>query len=140
MSEKSHKSWFWPALAWCFGVLAMTGIWLSVSAWLNAPCLWMAIIAVLDIALVLRFTGIDAGWPRLAGILSGTAIIILASQWLIAANAFALMLGLLPLDAARMIGPVLVSEFSRLRITRTELIYPALAIVLALYLGMHRRK
>ena len=118
----------------------MTGIWVSTSLWLDSACLWMTMLAVIDIALVLRFTGVDAGWPKFVGILSGTIMTAWLSQWLIAANAFGLAMGLLPTDAAQMVGSVLVMEFTRLRISETEFLYPAIAMLLAWFFGLHGRK
>lgn len=118
----------------------MAGIWLSISVWLDSPCLWMTVLATLDIALMLRLTGVSAGWPRFWGVLSGTILITVASQWLIAANAFGLVMGLWPLEAAQQIGSVLAWEFSRLRVTQTDFIYLPLSIVLAWYLGLRHSK
>lgn len=117
----------------------MTGIWVSTSLWLDSACLWMTMLAVVDIALILRFTGVDVGWPKFVGILSGTVMTAWLSQWLIAANAFGLAMGLLPTDAAQMVGSVLVMEFTRLRISETEFLYPAIAMLLAWFFGLHGR-
>ncbi len=140
MSEKSRNSWLWPTLAWCLGVLGMVGIWLSISVWLDSPCLWMTIFATLDIALMLRLTDVSAGWSRFIGIVTGTMIIVLASQWLIAANAFGVVLGLWPLESAQQIGSVLAWEFTRLRVLQMDLIYLPLSIILAWFLGMRGSK
>lgn len=140
MSEKSRNSWLWPSLAWCVGVIGMTGIWVGTSLWLDRACLWMTALSVVDIALILRFAGVDAGWPKFLGILFGAVMTLLLSQWLIAANAFGMAMGLLPTDAAQMIGPVLVSEFTRLRINEIELLYPGIATMLAWFFGLHGRK
>ena len=118
----------------------MVGIWLSISVWLDSPCLWMTVLATLDIALMLRLTGITAGWPRFFGVLSGTILITLASQWLIAANAFGLVMGLWPLEAAQQVGSVLAQEFSRLRVTQMDLMYLPLAIILAWFFGLRASK
>lgn len=121
----------------------MIGIWLSVSVWLDSACYWMTVITVLDIALMLRLTGVSAGWPRFVGVLLGTAIIVLASQWLIAANAFGLVMGLWPLEAAKQIGPVLAWEFSRLRMLQIDLIYLPISMIFAWFFGLrmcHKRK
>lgn len=140
MSEKSRNLWLWPTLAWCLGVIGMVGIWLSISVWLDSPCLWITVLATLDIALMLRLTGVSAGWPRFFGVLSGTILITIASQWLIAANAFGLVMGLWPLEAAQQVGSVLAQEFSRLRITQMDLMYLPLSIILAWFFGMRGSK
>lgn len=114
----------------------MVAIWLSVSVWLNTACLWMLIFAVTDMALMLYFTGVKPGWLRFFGIFLGAAIIVTASQWFIASNAFGMALGLWPLEASRQIGPVLVWEFTRLRVDSMALIYLPLSVLLAALLGL----
>ena len=118
----------------------MVGIWLSISVWLNSPCLWMTIFATLDIALMLHLAGVGAGRSRFVGIVTGTVVIVIASQWIIAANAFGLVMGLWPLEAAQQIGPVLAWEFSRLRVMQMDLIYLPLSIILAWFFGMRGSK
>jgi len=140
LSENSRKSWLGPSLAWCFGVLAMIGIWITISAWLDQPCLWMAALSAIDIGLILRFTGIGPGWTRFTGIVIGTLFISVASQWLIAANAFGLVMGLLPLESIQMVGHVLVWEFTRLRIEAFEPAYLLAATCIAWFLGLRRQK
>ena len=114
----------------------MVGFWLSISLWLDSPCLWMTIFATLDIALMLRFTGVSAGWPRFIGIVTGTIVIVIASQWLIAANAFGLVLGLWPLESVQQVGSILAWEFSRLRVPQMDLMYLPLSLILAWFLGL----
>lgn len=118
----------------------MTGIWTSVGIGLDAPCLWLSLIAVFDMALMLHVTGIRKGSLRFVGIVSGTALILIGSQWLIAANAFGMALGLLPMESMQQVGSVLVWEFSRLRISQEELVYLPLSLLLAWYTGLHRAK
>lgn len=118
----------------------MTAIWLSTSIWLNTACVWISIFAVIDIALMLYFTGVKPGWPRFFGVFLGAAIITTASQWFIAANAFGMALGLWPLEAARQIGPVLAWEFTRLRVDSMALICLPLSFFLAAFLGLRLPK
>ena len=100
----------------------------------------MAALSAIDIGLILRFTGVGPGWPRFMGIVAGTLLISAASQWLVAANAFGLVMGLLPLESIQMVGTVLVWEFTRLRIAAPELVYPLAAIFLAWFLGLRQQK
>ncbi len=113
----------------------MIGFWVSLGYWIDKPCLWMTILSAIDIGLILRFTGISPGWPRYLGVVVGTVIITVCSQWLIASNVFGLVMGIPPLETAQMIGPVLVWEFTRLRIAEVQMIYPIFALLLAWYLG-----
>jgi len=118
----------------------MTGMWLSISIWLDSACLWMTVFATLDISLMLILTGVSAGRRRFFGILAGTSMIVLASQWLIAGNAFGLVLGILPFEAAQQIGSVLALEFTRLRMVPMDLIYLPLNIILSWFFGARGAK
>ena len=118
----------------------MIGIWMTVSAWFDQPCLWMAALSAIDLGLILRYTGVGVGWPRFTGIVIGTLCISVASQWLIAANAFGLVMGLLPLESIQMVGHVLVWEFTRLRIEVAEPAYLLVAIFIAWFLGLRPQK
>ena len=118
----------------------MIGIWMTVGIWLDGPCLWMSALSAIDLGLILRFTGVAPGWHRLSGIVIGTVLVSIASQWLIAANAFGLALGLLPLESVQMVGKVLVCEFTRLRIDAHELAYLLAALFLAWFLGLRQQK
>ena len=118
----------------------MIGIWMNLSVWLDGPCLWMAAFSAVDLGLILRFTGVGPGWTRFSGIVIGTLLISIASQWLVAANAFGLVMGLLPLESIQMVGNVLVWEFTRQRIAAPELAYPLAAIFLAWFLGLRELK
>ena len=111
----------------------MIGIWMTVSVWLDQPCLWMAVLSAIEIGLLLRFTGITPGWPRFMGVIIGTLLISVAAQWLIAANAFGLVMGLLPLESAQMVGPVLVWEFTRLRILAGDWWWLLISFAIALW-------
>lgn len=138
MSEKTRKQWFGPILVWGVGILAMVAIWVTVSTWLGAACFWMTLVAVIDMALLLHFSGLAPGWRRFGGIVAGTLIIVSASLWLIASNAFGLSMGLPVVESAQMVGPVLVTEFSRLRMSGADWFYPLAGIALAGYCGFRR--
>lgn len=118
----------------------MIGIWFTISVRLDASCLWLTVVAVIEIALILNFTGLPAGWFRFFGIFVGTIIILVASQWLIAALAFGLALGLLPHESAQQIGTVLAWEFSKLRFQSSDWIWIVFAVLLNAWLGLSKRK
>ena len=113
----------------------MIGIWMNLSVWLDGPCLWMAAFSAVDLGLILRFTGVGPGWTRFSGIVIGTLLISIASQWLVAANAFGLVMGLLPLESIQMVGNVLVWEFTRLRIFAGDGLWLLISPTAALWFG-----
>jgi hypothetical protein len=120
---------------WCLGVLGMVGIWLSVALTRDQACLWLAIIAALDIAFVLWLSGMPAGITRAAANITGLFLIVFASQWMIAAIMFGSAWGIDHFDAAHMIGKVLTWEFTRLRLSDIDYLLFGLSSLLALSLG-----
>jgi hypothetical protein len=121
---------------WCLGVLGMVGIWLSVALSRDQACLWLAIIAALDIAFVLWLSGMHAGARRAAANIAGLILIVFASQWMIAAIMFGSAWGIDHFGAAQVIGKILAWEFTRLRLTQTDYVFFGLSLLLAAVLGL----
>jgi hypothetical protein len=127
---------------WCLGVLGMVGIWLSIALSRDQACLWLAIVAALDIAFVLWLSGMQPGVKRATASIIGLILIVFASQWMIAAIMFGSAWGIDHFGAAQVIGKVLAWEFTRLRLTDIDHLLFGLSLLLALFLGFigKRRK
>src|SRR5881392_1612940 len=88
----------------CFGLAAA---WVVASLITGSQCAWMALLAALDAAWLLRLGGAAPGLPRmLAGVLATVLAIVLA-HWGIVAAHLAGMLGMGFLDTALRLGPSL---------------------------------
>lgn len=127
--------WLLPALALGVGVLGMTAAWLALALYFRSPCGWLAPLAAVDMALMLRLSAAPPGPGRGLLAVLGTAVAIVASYWMIAAGQMALLLGLTPWDSAGRLGPVLAGELTRHATSGWDLAAAILALVLAWWLG-----
>lgn len=111
---KPAPHWSAPLLALAAGLLGMTAVWATVATVTGSSQAWLAVVTAIDMALLLRLTGMPAGPMRALAGASATLATCLASYWLMAANQFASILGLPPLESAWRLGPVLALEMTRL--------------------------
>jgi hypothetical protein len=126
----------WLALAALgLGVLGMSALWLAISWTLGSPCVWLAPVAALDMALMLRMGGAPAGRRRASLAVAGTLATVAISAWMIAATQMGRLLGLSPLESAQRLGPVLAGELTRHATSPWDLAWLGLAVALAWRLG-----
>lgn len=124
-----------PLAALSLGVLGMSALWIAVSWAVGSPCVWLAPVAALDMALMLRMGGAPAGRRRAALAVAGTLATVAISAWMIAATQMGRMLGLSPLESAQRLGPVLAGELTRHATSLWDLAWLGLALALAWRLG-----
>ena len=120
-----------PALAWVAGVLGMVALWTAVSLALRSPSGWLALVAAVDLALLLRLSAMPAGRPRAWAAVAGTALAIALGYWFHAAMMMGLMLGLQTVDSALRLGPVLAGELIRHGTSAWDIAWALLALPLA---------
>ncbi|KAA2284171.1 hypothetical protein [Arenimonas fontis] len=131
----SLHGWILPAFALAAGVLGVAALWVAAGLGLAAMCGWMAPVAALDMALMLRLAAMAPGRARAWLSLAGTALAILVSTWLLAAAQFGVLLGLAPWESASRIGPSLVWELLRYGSGPWDWTFVLLALPLAWRLG-----
>ncbi|MBW8367160.1 MAG: hypothetical protein K0M70_04795 [Arenimonas sp.] len=131
----SPSRWLIPLLALCVGVLGMTAAWLALAMFLGSPCGWLAPLAALDMALMLRLSAAPAGRIRAALAILGTVTAVVLSYWMMAATQMGQLLGLSPLESAQRLGPVLAGELVRHMTNGWDVAFAALALVLAWRFG-----
>lgn len=129
MIAKPTPHWSAPLLALVAGLLGMTAVWATVAAATGASQAWLAVVTAIDMALLLRLTGMPAGPMRALAGGSATLATCLASYWLMASNQFASILGLTPLESAWRLGPVLALEMTRLGSNRWDVMAIAFALI-----------
>lgn len=134
-TPRSPRHWLLPALALAIGVLGMTAAWLALAMFLRSPCGWLAPVAALDMAMMLRLAAAPAGWLRATLAVLGTAAAIALSYWMIAAMQMGQLLGLSPLESAQRLGPVLAGELVRHMTSGRDIGFAVLALLLAWRLG-----
>jgi hypothetical protein len=123
------------------GVLGVVTVWVTLALWTDLACGWMALIAAVDHAVLLRLVRAPAGGPRVWLAVAATCATILAAAWLIVAGQLGAALGMQPLASALRLGPVLAWEYTRLGFGGWDWACVAFAPVLAVVLlqGDRRR-
>jgi hypothetical protein len=133
-------AWLLPGVALLAGILGTDAAWVALSVFSGRPCSWIAPIAALVLALLLRFSGAPAGRVRVAVAVAGTALAVLLAQWLIVATQMGIALGLQPVDSALRLGPALAMQFWRLSLDRVDLGWLLAALPLAALFALPSRK
>ncbi|HEX5693628.1 MAG TPA: hypothetical protein VFY00_03295 [Arenimonas sp.] len=123
--------WLLPTLAWVAGVLGMVALWTAVTLALRSPSGWLALVAAVDLALLLRLAAMPSGHGRAWAAVAGTAVAIALGYWFHAAIMMGLMLGLQPVESALRLGPVLAGELIRQGTSAWDLAWALLALPLA---------
>ncbi len=103
-SAVRRARWLAPALL----VLASAGCaaaWILLALATGRQSSWMALVAGVDAALVLRLARMPGGPARAATGLAATLATIALANWGIAAGEVGRSLGMLPWDAALRLGP-----------------------------------
>jgi hypothetical protein len=120
-----------PSLALMVGVAGMTVAWVSVAVLAGRPCSWLALVAALDMAMMLRLTHAPEGATRMLAALAATALSVFATQWLIIATQIGMVMGLPPLASALRLGPALAWQLASLSLNRLDWILLLSALPLA---------
>lgn len=113
------------------GCLGFAALWVLAARALETQAPWLAPLAALDAALMLRLGRMPAGWKRSGWCLLGTAAVIALANWGITATEVGRGLGLLPWESALRLGPAYAAELIRLANGPVELAWYALALVAA---------
>ena len=128
------------AAALLAGVLGTDAVWVALSVATGSPCSWMALVAAIDIVLLLRLAGAPPGIGRMLAAVLATAIAVALAQWLTVATHLGILLGLQPLDSALRLGPVLARQFLLLSLDAGDLAWMAASLPLAALLAARNRR
>ena len=104
MPLPQRTSW----LSWLLLLLGVGGfaaLWVIVGLYSDAQSSWMAVLAALDVALLLRLGRWSAGARRAALGVAATAVTIVVANWGITSGQLGAVLGLAPWDSALRLGP-----------------------------------
>ena len=126
-----RATWWLPAFALAAGVAGMGALWLAASLWLGGFVGWMAGVAAVDMALMLRLAGAPAGRLRAALAVAGTVAATGLAAWLVAGAEMGRLVGLAPWESAQRLGPVLAWELVRHGAAAWDGLFVAGACVLA---------
>ena len=103
-SAVRRARWLAPALL-LLATLGCAAAWILVALAAGRQSSWMAVVAAVDAAVLLRVARMPPGrWRAVAGMAATLATIALAN-WGIAASEIGRSVGMLPWDAAARLGP-----------------------------------
>lgn len=123
------------ALVGAVAVVGVAAIWAGLAAMLDRQCAWMAPLAALDAALLLRLANIPTGSKRGAMALAITAATIALGNLLVATALIGRAMGMRPVQALGRMSPELAWMHIQANSSWVELAWYALAFVLAWRVG-----
>jgi hypothetical protein len=126
----SKAAWFAPWLV-LLGAAGFAAAWVLLAFTRGQVFAWVAVVAALDIALLLRMGRVRPGMPRAALGVLATVLTIVAATWGVLAALSGLPLGLLPWEAVLRLGPHHAWTLFTLAYGQLELAWFAVAIVVA---------
>jgi len=127
-----RNAWSAFALGWLLlGSLGVAAAWVLLAMALNAQCSWMALVAAVDAALIVRLLRLRPGAARaLAGLLS-TALAVAAANWALVAAWLGGHMGLLPWESMLKLGNGLAWLLVRLSNGPADLAWIAAGLAVA---------
>lgn len=131
-ARPSH--WLAPALL-AFGCAGCAAAWILLGVARGSQCSWMAIVAGLDAALLLRLAAMPRGPARAAVAALSTAATIVLANWGIAAAELGRSIGVLPWVSAAKLGPDHAWTVLSLANTPADLAWLAVGIAAAALLA-----
>ena len=124
------STWLGALLA-LIGSTGIAAAWVAASMLTASQCGWMAVIAALDAAFLLRLGGARPGHVRMALGVAATLLTIVMAQWGIVSANLSGMMGLPVLDTALRLGPSLAWTLASMANTTMDLAWLAIGLVLA---------
>ncbi len=125
-----RAAWFAPWLV-LLGALGFAAAWVLLAYARGQVFAWLAVLAALDVALLLRMGRVRPGWRRATFGVIATAATIAAATWGVLAALSGLPLGLLPWESVLRLGPYHAWTLFSLAYGQLELAWFAAALVIA---------
>ena len=125
-----RSRWIAPALL-VIGSFGFAAAWVLLAFARDRQCSWMAILAAIDAALLLRMARMPRGWLRVSLAVIATAATIVLANWGIAAVQIGRIMGLLPWESMAKLGPFYAWTLANLANPPVDLLWLAAALVLA---------
>jgi len=129
-SAARRTPWLAPVLL-VIGSFGFAAAWVLLAFARDQQCSWMAILAALDAALLLRMARMPRGWLRAMLAVIATATTIVLANWGIAAAQIGRVMGLLPWESMTKLGPFYAWTLANLANPPIDLLWLATALVLA---------
>jgi len=121
-----------PALALLLlGSLGIAAAWVLLALASDRQLGWLAVVAALDVTLMLRLGRMRPGWPRAACAVLGTALAIALANWGIVAGQVGKSMALLPWESMFRLGPDFIWTLTLLANGPVEFAWWGAALVVA---------
>lgn len=127
---RDRSSWQAPLLA-LVGSLGIAAAWVLAALALDRHCGWMAVVAAVDAALLLRLGGMRGGAARVGWALAATLLAVALANWGVVATRVGRMFGLMPLESMERMGAGFAWTLAQLANGPVELAWIAAALVIA---------
>lgn len=134
-SASPRSSLVAPVLFAAIGVLGATAIWVILALIRDRQCAWMAVVAAVDIAFMLRLSRSAPGAHRALIATLATAITIVIANWCIASTQMGLALGFGVVDSALRLGSHFAWTLTELANRGVEWAWYVVALPVAYGLG-----
>ncbi len=122
--------WLAPALL-VLGSLGCAAAWILLALASDRQCSWMALLAALDAALLLRLARMPAGRARMLLAMLGTGATVAVANWGIAAGQIGRAMGLPPWESALKLGSGYAWTLAGLANTPADLAWVGAGLLLA---------
>ena len=129
-SAVRRARWLAPALL-LLATLGCAAAWILVALAAGRQSSWMAVVAAIDTAVLLRVARAPSGLPRAVAGVAATLATIALANWGIAASEIGRSVGMLPWDAAVRLGPDYAWTLAVLANGAADRLWLATAIVVA---------
>jgi hypothetical protein len=129
-SAVRRARWLAPALL-TLGSLGCAAAWILLALASERQSSWMALLAGLDAAFLLRLGRMPAGGARIALATAATAATIVLANWGIIAAQIGRTMGLLPWASAAKLGPDYAWTLARLANAPADLAWLVVGLLLA---------
>lgn len=139
MPRISTAGWLLSCVALGVGILGMSAAWVTIAVIADRSCSWLALVAALDMAMLLRLTNAPPGRWRVTIAILATAVTVLLSQWLIVATQLGFSMGLQPLASSLRLGPALAWELGKLSLSPVDWVFLLSSLPLAGILVQDKR-
>lgn len=133
-SAVRRARWLAPALVFLLTLLATLGCaaaWILVALAAGRQSSWMAVVAAIDAAVLLRVARAPAGAGRAVAGVAATLATIALANWGIAAGEIGRTVGMLPWEAAIRLGPDYAWTLAGLANGTADRLWLAAAVVVA---------
>ena len=124
-----------PLALLLLGTAVVTLAWVALATATGRQSSWMALVAAVDAAWLLRLAGLPRGWRRATWAVAATAVTVVLAHWGIIASGIGALIGLAPLASALKLGTGLAWTVAQLLNGPFDLAMLALALVVAAVAG-----